>query len=128
MTQAPAVVLDTNALLLPFLDGIDLLGALEALLGPVRPVVPAPVAEELRRLAAGDGRTARAARAAADHLLPRCEAASATLPGDDGVLEVARRLRAAVLTNDRRLQQECRRAGLTVVAPRERALWLPFGQ
>lgn len=112
-----AVVLDTNALLLPFLDGIDLEERLLELLGPVRLVVPESVRHELEGLQRGTGATAAAARAAG-RFLARCIIEATDLPGDDGLLDVARRMRAVVLTNDRRLQAEARRSGLAVVAPR----------
>ncbi len=115
------VVLDTNALLLPFTDGTDLDAEAEALLGAVRFVVPEPVVTELHTLAApdGSGETARAA-AGALRLLARFEQAPSDRPGDDAVLDVADRLGAAVLSNDRRLQREARKRGLVVLASRGR--------
>jgi len=121
------VVVDTNALLLPFLDGTDLRSELENALGAVDLVVPSSVRTELSALQAGEGRTARAARAA-QRLVADATQAATELPGDDGVLDVARRLGATVLTNDKRLQAECRRSGLRVVASRGHGrLWAPFG-
>ncbi|MGB0651786.1 MAG: PIN domain-containing protein [Thermoplasmatota archaeon] len=114
---AAVVVLDTNALLLPFTDGTDLHGELERLLGAPRWVVAAPSVTELATLAAGDGATARAAKAA-QRLAASCAVEATELPGDDGVLDVAGRLGAAVVTNDRKLQGEAQRRGLAVVASR----------
>ncbi len=111
------VVLDTNALLLPFTDQTDLEGELTALLGAVAFVVPGSVEQELATLGAGDGATARAARAA-QRWIERCRIEPTELPGDDGLLEVSRRLGAVVVTNDRRLQGEAQRSGLTVVSSR----------
>lgn len=118
MSGAVPVVLDTNALLLPFTDGTDLHEA-EALLGAVRFVVPLPVVTELETLAAGGDATARAAQGAL-RLLARFDTEPSTRPGDDAVLDVAVRLGAAVLSNDRRLQSEARRRGLVVLASRGR--------
>ncbi len=111
------VVLDTNALLLPFTDGTDVEEELVCLLGAIDLVVPEPVVQELTTLADGGGATARASRAA-QRWMARCRIEATPLPGDDGLLDVARRLGAAVVTNDRRLQLEALRSGLTVVASR----------
>lgn len=121
MSGAVPVVLDTNALLLPFTDGTDLAHEVGGLLGAVRFVVPLPVVTELETLAAGGDATARAARGALrflDHA--RLDTESSARPGDDAVLDVAVRLGAAVLSNDRRLQAEARRRGLVVLASRGR--------
>lgn len=123
------VVLDTNALLLPFTEGTDLDEALTALLGAHDLVVPSAVVAELRTLREEGGATGRAAQGAlrwlqtrtggqAEGRGPALRMEETDLPGDDGVLEVARRLQATVLTNDRRLQQEARRSGLKVVRSR----------
>lgn len=119
MASAVAVVLDTNALLLPFTDGTDLDREAEGLLGAVRFVVPLPVVTELETLAGGRDATARAAQGAL-RLLRRFDTLPSPSPGDDAVLDVATRLGAAVLSNDRRLQSEARRRGLVVLASRER--------
>lgn len=111
------VVLDTNAVLLPFTDGTDLHEELARLLGTVDLVVPTSVLPELEALRQGEGATAQAAQAA-QRWLRRCRIEPTDLPGDDGVLDVARRLDAPVVTNDRRLARECRRSGIRVVRSR----------
>jgi hypothetical protein len=113
-----SVVLDTNALLLPFKDGTDVVAELERLLGAVRPVVPSCVVAELGALAVGGGAAARAA-AAAQRLTESWTVAETDLRGDDGVFAVARAADALV-TNDGGLQQRARAAGLLVVASRGR--------
>lgn len=110
-------VLDTNALLLPFTDGTDLEDELQRLVGAVRLVVPSSIVQEVQGLAAGQSNAARAAKAAV-RFLTRCRVEPTGLPGDDGVLDVARRLGAVVVTNDRNVGQEARRSGLQVVRPR----------
>lgn len=113
----PHAVLDTNALLLPFTDGTDLEAELTRLLGAVRLVVPSSVVDELRGLAEGAGRPAQAAGAAL-RFLERCRVEPTGLPGDDGLLDTARRIGGVVVSNDRAVQQEARRSGLAVVASR----------
>lgn len=118
MTAQPVVV-DTNAALLPFTDGTDIEEALVGLVGLMEIHVPSSIAWELGRLARQGGRTGRAAKAAIA-LARRWNEAATDLPGDDGLLDVARRLNAVVVSNDRRVQVEARKAGLTVVASRGR--------
>ena len=111
------VVLDTNAAMLPFTDGTDLEDELEGLLGSVQMVVPTAVVLELQQLALGQSHTGRAAQAAL--VLTRdLRAEHSVLAGDDGVLDVARRLGAVVLSNDKRLRNEAKKSGLTVVQSR----------
>lgn len=115
------VVVDTNALLLPFRSGTDLRGEVERLLGTVAWVVPSCVLEELAILSEGQGKDARAAKAAG-RLLSDMRIEPTELPGDDGVLDVATRLDATILTDDRRLLQEAKRRGLRAVRSRGHGL------
>ena len=117
--QGKPVVFDTNALLLPFAHGTPLEDELFHLFGATRWMVPSSVLVELKTLAhKGEGAVARNAKMALK-LAERCTVEHTKLSGDDGLLEVARRHKAAVVTNDRTLQQECATSGLTVVLSRE---------
>lgn len=111
------VVLDTNALLLPFTSGVRLDEELERLFGPVQWLVPSSVAWELERLGKGRDETARCARIAIK-LAARGVAVETRLPGDDGVLKVAQETGAAIVTNDRKLQAEATARGIRVVLAR----------
>ena len=114
-----AVVFDTNALLLPFANGTKLEDELMALLGATQWLVPSSVVVELKTLAhKGEGATMRHAKMAVKYI-ERCEVVATKLAGDDGLLEVARARKAAVVTNDKTLQEECVRSGLTVIVSRE---------
>ncbi len=115
------VVLDTSILLLPFTDGLDLHTGLESSLGAYTPVVPASVHEELHHLSQGDGARARAA-AGALRLSQRWRVEATELPGDDGVLDVVRRLGAALCSNDKRLLEEAAKHGVPTVAVRGHSL------
>lgn len=113
------VVFDTNALLLPFAHGTRLEEELAEMFGTVKLYVPSTVLIELGTLAyKGQGATARHAKMAVK-FAERCEVLKTKLPGDDGLLEVARKAKAVVVTNDRTLQAECQKSGLTVVVSRE---------
>ena len=119
MSGAPAhVVLDTNAILLPFTDGTDLEGELQRLAGVSMVVVPTCVLMELDQISRRGDQVGRAAKMAKKYAT-RFKTEETRLTGDDGILEVARRLGAAVATNDRVLQAECVRSGLQVIVSRE---------
>lgn len=120
------VVADTNALLL-VADG-DVVGELERLCGTVELVVPQVVVNELGGLAKNQGAPGRAAKLALK-LAARSRVEPTTLPGDDGLLEVARKLQGAVFTNDRRIQAEAVKSGLKVIVAREtgRLAWRQAG-
>jgi len=116
---ATTVVLDTNAMLLPFTEGTRLEEALEDIFDDVDLVVPSCVRMELEQISTrSGGNAARHAKAAAK-LAAHWRNEPTKLTGDDGILEVARRLRAVVVTNDRVLQAECVKSGLQVIVARE---------
>jgi rRNA-processing protein FCF1 len=111
------VLLDTNALLLPFRERFPLDREL-ARVAPGRVVaVPRIARSELARLAAGGSVAARAALAWSAGLPVRESAGR----GDGAVVRLAERLRAWVVTGDRALIDRLRGRGLTVLRPRERA-------
>ena len=114
------IVFDTNALLLALEHRTPLDDELLDLFGANEWIVPSTVVVELKTLAhKGEGSVARRAKMAVQLVAKRCKVEDSRLPGDDGLLEVARRLGAVVVTNDKTLQQECKASGLTVVVSRE---------
>ncbi len=110
------VLLDTNALLLPFTAGIDLRAEVRRWDAAAVVAVPTGARGELDRLVARGVRFAVAARALA--------ASFPELPtdrrGDAGLLELARERGAAVVTADRGLGRRLRAAGVPVLTPRDR--------
>lgn len=97
------VVLDTNALLMPFEVGINLDSEVRGILGDVRFVVPGPLVGELKHLQASN-RFAKAALALArSREIVQCEG-----HGDDAVIEVALREKGYILTNDKELRRRAR--------------------
>jgi len=125
MTEKPqaassvAVVLDTNALLMPFTEGTRLEELLDELLGAHTLHVPTSVISELKNLMKNRGELGRAAKMALK-LSERAKSEPTGRMGDDGILEVARRLGALVVTNDKKLQIECQKSGLEVLVAREK--------
>ncbi|MDR0334900.1 MAG: twitching motility protein PilT [Methanomassiliicoccaceae archaeon] len=102
------IVLDTNALLMPFEMHINIDLALASLLGDVRIVVPGPMVGELKNL---DSKHARAALM----LARKYEIFQTDASGDDAVLEAALRLDAYVLTNDKELKRRLRSLRIPIV-------------
>jgi hypothetical protein len=102
------VVLDTNALLMPFEIGINLDLALQDLLGEARIVVPGPLVGELKHL---DHKSARAALA----LARKYEIIPTEHTGDNSVIELAYRTGGYVLTNDKELRRRLRKERVPII-------------
>src|SRR2546427_9659798 len=90
-----AVVLDSNALLLPFQFRVNLEPELRRLLGDHEIFIPSPVMDELRGLA----KSAREARGGL-RLATRCRVLQVPGNADDAVLDAASQLKAGVVSND----------------------------
>jgi rRNA-processing protein FCF1 len=103
-----AVVLDANALMMPFQFRLNLDRELERLLGQVSVLVPSSVVAELSGL---DERDAKAALA----LAGKYEVVETASRGDDAVLEVAVGRDAALVTNDRELISRAKAQGVPVI-------------
>ena len=95
------VVLDTNALLMPFEIGLNIDLAVRNVLGDVRMVVPEPLMGEL-------GRSKNKFAKAAIKLAQKYEIVPTENMGDYAVLELAVRTEGVVLTNDRELRSRLR--------------------
>jgi len=95
------VVLDTNALLMPFEMHLNIDLAVASLLGDVRMVVPGPMIGELKNL---DNKYAKVALS----LARKYEIFQTETSGDDAIVEAALRLDAYVLTNDKELKRRLR--------------------
>jgi len=102
------VVLDTNALLMPFEMRMNIDLAISSLLGNVRMVVPGPMIGELKNL---DNKHVRAALA----LARKYEIFQTESSGDDAIVEAAVRLDAYVLTNDKELRRRLRSLRIPIV-------------
>ncbi|MEM2869575.1 MAG: twitching motility protein PilT [Thermoplasmata archaeon] len=113
----PLVVLDANALMMPFQFSINLDAELQRVLPGCKAVVPSSVVEELRALSASKKRPE--ARAALE-LAKRYRVVEAEGGGDEAVLSAALRIGAVLLTNDASLRKRARGAGLRVMYLRGR--------
>ncbi len=104
------VVLDTNALMMPFQYGLNLDLELRNLIGNPRIYVPSCVLGELKNLS-GKKWEARAAL----KLAQKYQRVEVNNPGDSGVLEAAKKLEAVVVTNDRELMEKLRKMKIQVI-------------
>lgn len=97
----PTVVLDTNALLMPFEIRLNLDLALKELVGDAHIVVPGPLIGELKKL---NHRHAKAAlKLARTYDIVHTEST-----GDEAVVELALETGGYVLTNDKELRRKLR--------------------
>ena len=108
MRPMQTVVLDTNALLMPFEIRINLDLALRDLLGEARVIVPGPMVGELKHL---DHRFAGAALT----LARKYEIIHTAASGDGAVIELALKTGGYVLTNDKELRRRLRKEGIPII-------------
>jgi rRNA-processing protein FCF1 len=113
-TGRPVVLVDANALLLPFTSHFRLEEEIYGQVDGARVLVPSSVLGELERVGDRGNANARAAR----EFARRFEVAPTTLQGDDALVDLGRRLQAWVLTGDRALRIRLLGAGVRVLFPR----------
>jgi len=109
------VLLDTNALLMPFQFRVNLETELGRLMGSADLAIPSPVWTELEFLAERD-RDARAAL----QLAARYRVIEAPGSADDALLALGSSLRAVVVTNDQPLLDRLRAASIPRIFLRSR--------
>ena len=112
--ELPLVLLDTNALLMPFQTGLDLEGEILREMGRCRIAVPEVVIAELRTM----GPSLRDGRAALK-LAERFDVLETEGLGDDAIVDLARTTGGIVVTGDRGLIKRLRAEGLKVLRPRQ---------
>jgi hypothetical protein len=102
------VVLDTNALLMPFEININIDLELQRLIGDCEILVPGPVIGELKRSGSRHSK-------AALKLARKYDIVETQIQGDDGIIKVASDLNAYVLTNDKELRSRLREKGIRTI-------------
>ncbi len=116
-------LLDTSILMLIASRTLHLDTLLEELVG-YRVVVPIQVVEELEKLSKEVSERGRKARWVLDNVVPRFEVLSIRSPRarvDEALLELARSLRAVIVTADLELARKARKLGIkTIVFRRAR--------
>jgi len=116
LLQMPKVVLDANALMMPFQFGLNIDAELSRLLGKYEAVVPSSIRSELKRLAARS-----AAAKAALRLAEKFTTFKTTAEGDQSIIEAAKTLRAIVVTNDSELLETLEAEGIPRIRLRSRS-------
>ena len=111
-----AVILDTNALMMPYQFGINIEKELNRLLGICRIIVPHSVVEEINKLTQEDGEIGRAATLGMSIIKKRGFRLMETeYRGDDGVIETALKVEAAIVTNDKELKKRAKELNLSII-------------
>lgn len=113
-TGRPVVLVDANALLLPFTSHFRLEEETYLKVDGARILVPSSVLGELERVAERGNPDARAAR----EFARRFEVVPTDRQGDDALVDLGRKLHAWVLTGDRALRERLLSAGVPVLFPR----------
>lgn len=108
------MLVDANALLLPFTSHFRLEEEIYLHVDGARVLVPSSVLGELERVADRGNAFARAAR----EFARRFDVVHTEAQGDDALVELGRRLSAWVLTGDRALRTRLLEAGVPVLFPR----------
>lgn len=108
MALPTSIVLDANALLMPFQFKINIDRELKRLFGEVPVFVPSSVLGELSNIM---DKNAKAALA----LARKYQIVETELSGDDAVLDIAQKRSAAVVTNDKELIKRLRSVGIPVI-------------
>jgi len=103
-----AVVLDANALLMPFQFKVNIDRELKRLFGEIPVFIPSSVLEELSNIIDKDAKAALA-------LARKYQIVETELRGDDAVLSIAEERSAAVLTNDKELIGRLRKKRIPVI-------------
>jgi hypothetical protein len=94
---------------------IDLENELTKLVGKFKIIIPSPIVEELKFLSnSGDGKKRQNAKAALQ-LIKNYEIVNIQGPGDDAVLNLAKKINGIVVTNDRELRRRIKELSLKVI-------------
>jgi len=109
------VLLDANALLMPFQFQVHLDAELRRVVGDVEIAVPTPVVAELDLLADHDRNARAAQRLAKNYRIIQGHGSA-----DDALLDLATEQRAVVVTNDQPLLDRLKAAGIPRVFLRSR--------
>ena len=109
------VVLDTNALILPFERRIRIESELERLLGPWQGLVPSPCLAELERIAKEESGGRRDRAKMARQFAGRFERVEAEGRADQATIQVAKDRAAHLFTNDLEVIRAAKREKIPVI-------------
>lgn len=110
ISPSQLVILDTNALMMPFQFELNIDVELNRILGSYKIIVPSYVIEELKALIKKEKFADSALK-----LAKKYEIIKSPVKGDEGIIELAKELNAIVVTNDRTLKEKLSSLDLPVV-------------
>ncbi len=113
------VILDSNALMIPGQFGVDVFSELERL-GYNQFLIPRPVIKELETLQAHAKGKDKTAASVALLLIPRCQIVESKKEADDAIMQMAKDMNVAVLTNDVALKRQLKKNGITTIYLRQK--------
>jgi len=113
------VILDSNALMIPGQFGVDVFSKLERL-GYNQFLIPRPVIKELKTLQAHAKGKDKIAASIALSLTSRCEIVESEKGADDAIIQMAKDMNVAVLTNDVALKKRLKENGIITIYLRQK--------
>lgn len=116
------LLLDTNFLMIPGQFGVDIISEFDRLFGRYEIIVPSFVLEELDRIEKSLRGRDRIAVRIAREIVGRSKIVEFDLGDrdvDEALLELARRIKGIICTNDKELRKKARRENIPVVLLRQ---------
>lgn len=125
-TKSLKVILDSNALFVPFQFNIDIFEALDELLGRrAVPILPSPIKKELETIADKGSPKMRKLALCALKIAEKCKflevKSRISSSPDDAIVEMSKKGGYIVFTNDRELRKRLRDISVPVVYVRQKS-------
>ncbi len=114
LNSVTKVILDTNALLMPFQFKVDIEKELDRILGTYELLVPSSVIHELELLKDKHAKPAL-------KLARRFRTIEVDEKGDKAIIKLAEELNAMVVTNDKNLRNDLEEVGVKVIFLRQKS-------
>lgn len=114
------VIIDTNALMMPFQKNVDIETQLIEIYGKYEIIILSTVIDELKNLTDKGNWQAKSAL----ELAKRYKLLETDGKGDNAIISAAKRINATVITNDKKLRKELRQFGINVIVFRDNRLWI----
>ncbi len=121
------VILDSNAMFVPFQLKIDIFEEIESLLNTkVEPIILSPIQRELEKLALKGSPKTRKEAEYALRMADKCKSIKldedyVTYSPDDAIFQVAKEQKYPVFTNDRELRKKLRNINVPVIYVRQKS-------
>jgi len=109
------ILLDSNAVMMLFEFSIDLEGELTRLFGKYKIIVPKTVINEIKFLSEHEKGRKKFIAKPALKLIEKYDVIDADGNGDKAILDLAKKLKCIVLTNDKKLREKLKKLSLHTV-------------